>query len=152
MASLPTVNRQSNRRLTLGIVHPSFLNRSFWGPGRYLLRHHLWVPSQSSHVVTTTMRFAAVCIALLCRSINALQKTTCNGAARTTYGRSTAKRNSDAALTNSAPFHRRRPLSHAATADQKDHSDERQLSEHVCRLPATNEICVSVDVTRIDFV
>ena len=63
------------------------------------------------------MRFAAVCIAFLCRSVSSLQKTVCNGAARTTYGRSTAvKQDSAAGLTNSALSHRRRPLSHAATA------------------------------------
>ena len=54
--------------------------------------------------------------AVLWTAASALQKTVCNGAARTTCGRSTAERvNSASALTTSAYSHRRRPLSHAAT-------------------------------------
>ena len=62
------------------------------------------------------MRCALFASVALITVSNALQKTVCNGAARTTYGRSTArKQNSASALTNSAPAHQR-PLSHAVAA------------------------------------
>ena len=61
--------------------------------------------------------FALFASAVLWTAASALQKTVCNGAARTTCGRSTADLvNSASALTNSALSHRRRPLSHAAAA------------------------------------